>query len=240
LSNQEMFWQAILMSIIENYRSSQDYREILRVLQKSTSLQENFLWQTQSNGRSIIPIHHFEIDFVTREVVIYFDKRKFKIDQSLPLYVKLDYRMTVFKVSDFIETAEALHFGFPKEIRALELRGTNRIALPTDPEHSVALKPSLGGNLELGNEIKVRVSDVSQSGIGLIVSDQNRSFLRNNRILWVTALGDHRLITPILAEIVYMNAETDVRSQSKRPKEFKVGLKLSGMIPTDAFKSFLQ
>lgn len=229
------------MSIAENYRSSIDYREILRILQKSTSLQENFLWQTHAIGRNVIPIHHFEIDFVAREVVIFFDTLHYRIDRELPLYVKLDYRTTVFKVSDFDERQNSIHFSFPKEIKTLELRGAPRITIPSQKEQTVALKPSLAGNREsTGHELQVRVFDASQTGLGLLVSEHNRSFLKNNRILWITALGDHKLITPVLAEVVYINSEVETRAQNRKQKELKVGLKLSGLISPDVFNTFVQ
>src|SRR5262245_43636469 len=105
------------MSLIENYRSSLDYREILRILQNSTALQDNLIWQPLATGKNIVPIHHFEIDFVTREVVIYFDTRRYKLEKEIPLYVKLDYRTSVFKVTDFREGANCVQFSFPKEVK---------------------------------------------------------------------------------------------------------------------------
>lgn len=228
------------MSILDNYRSSSDYREILRILQKSTSLEENFLWQSHAAGKNIIPIQHFEIDFVPREVVIFFDARRFTLRKDLPLYVKLDYRTSVFKVTDFLEGQNTLHFTFPKEIKTLELRTDTRIAIAPEKERTVSLKPSLMGGREAGNEIQVRVMDISRGGLGLLVSEYNRAFLKNNRILRVTELAHQKLHEPVLAEVVYMNTDVDPKFQTKRQKELKVGLKLSGMIPEDIFTHFIQ
>jgi hypothetical protein len=232
--------QAIRMSNLENYRSSSDYREILRILQKASSLQENFLWQSHALGRSIIPIHHFEIDFVTREVVIYFDTQNFKVNADLPLYVKLDYRTSVFKISDFRSDLNSVHFAFPTEIKTLELREFPRIQFLPNQDKSVGLKPSLSGGRETGNELFVRALDVSRYGLGLIISEQNRSFLKNNRILWITKLGEEHLDRPILAEVVYMNSEIDSRFLVRKQKELKVGLKISGAFPSEAYKHFIQ
>lgn len=228
------------MSNLENYRSSSDYREILRILQKATSLQENFLWQSHALGRNIIPIHHFEIDFVAREVVIYFDAQRFQIERELPLYVKLDYRTSVFKVSDYRRNTNSVHFAFPAEIKTLELREFPRLQFLPNQDKTVGLKPSLSGGRESGNELFVRAIDISQYGLGLIISEQNRSFLKNNRILWVTKLGDTQLEHPILAEVVYMNNEIDPKFLTRKQKEMKVGLKLSGIVPTEAHKRFIQ
>ncbi|MFP5384667.1 MAG: hypothetical protein ACLGHN_01215 [Bacteriovoracia bacterium] len=227
------------MDTIDKYRSSSDYREILRILQKSTTQQENFLWQTDSEGnRNIIPIHHFEIDFVAREVVIYFDSEKFQIRKDLSLYVKLDYKTSVFKVSDFRVGQNSIHFAFPYLIKTLELRSFPRHRFLPNNDHTITIKPSLTGGRE-SSELQVRLIDISRYGAGLVISELNRSFLKNNRILWVTRLGEERLQHPVLAEVVYINSEVDPRFQTRKQKELKVGLKLSGIFPKDVYSKFI-
>lgn len=228
------------MGTLDHYRSSMDYREILRILQKSTTLQENFIWQSSSAGKNIIPIHHFEIDFVAREVVIYFDALKFTLDKSLTLYVKLDYHTSVFKVADFREGQNSLHFAFPQEIKTLELRTHDRHQFLPNQDATIGLKPTLSGAREGASELNVRVLDASPQGLGLIVSEQNRSFLKNNRILWVTMIGEDKLDYPILGEVVYMNNEVEPRYLSRKQKELKVGLKLSAPLPAKLYNKFIQ
>jgi hypothetical protein len=104
----------------------------------------------------------------------------------------------------------------------------------------VGLKPSLSGGRDSGNELFVRAVDVSRYGLGLIISEHNRSFLKNNRILWITKLGEHQLDHPVLAEVVYMNNEIDSKFIVRKQKELKVGLKISGTFPSQAYKHFIQ
>jgi hypothetical protein len=227
------------MSNFENYRTSFDYREILRILQKSTTLQENFLWQSHALGRNVIGVHHFEIDFVTREVVVYFDNQRFQLEDHLALYVKLDYRTSVFKVSQFKQVQNAIHFAFPTEIKTLELRSSPRLMFHPNQDKVISLKPSLSGNRESGNELQVRALDISEYGLGVLISENNRSFLKNNRILWVTKLGDMNLNYPLLAEVVYMNNEVDARFHNRKQRDLKVGIKLSGIFPSDIYQHFI-
>jgi hypothetical protein len=231
-----------MTSLQDKYRSSTEYREILRILQRATTLQENIVWQSDALGRNIISIQHFEIDFVAREVVIYFDSQRFRLDPELPLYVKLDYKTSVFKVAHYRVGQHTLHFAFPEEVKTLELRAQERTAFATEKEKFVGLRSSniSSSQKESGTEMKVRVMDVSPQGLGLIVSEQNRSFLKNNKILWITRLQEKALPYPILAEVVYINNEVDHRLQNRRVKELKVGLKLSGLIPEDKFQTFIQ
>jgi hypothetical protein len=221
------------------YRSASEFREILRILQRASAMQENLMWQTEAAGRNIIPIHHFEIDFVAREVVIFFDVKLYRVKESLPLYLKLEYRGSVFKIMNFRINQESVSFPFPAEIKTRELRHALRYQLTGNKEKFVILKPI--SRTDNATEIKVRAQDISQHGIGLIVSEQNRSFIKNNRIIWVTKLQDIELATPILAEVVYLNSEVDpkVANPNKKVKELKVGLKLSGTIPQDVLNEFV-
>lgn len=227
---------------LENYRSSTEYREILRILQKSTTLEENFLWQAHALGKTVIPIQHLEIDFVSREVVISFDSHRFQVDEELPLYVKLDYRTTVFKIMNFRQSPSSVHFSFPNMIKTQELRLFPRHNFKPHQDRYIGLKSSMNSQFhkDMGSELNVRVLDISQYGLGLLVSEQNRHFLKNNRILWITSIQGKHLEYPILAEVVYMNTEVDPKFQLRRQKELKVGLKLSGTFPEENYKRFIQ
>ncbi len=228
------------MMIDQNaFRSCLEYREILRILQKASALQDNFCWQSLSIGKNIVKIHHFEIDFVARGLQIYFDGNRSKIDPKLPLFVKLDYRSSFFKVPDFQISANSINFPLPSEMKTLELRTNPRHKFNEDQEKFVSLKPSLNSvGVDMGNEIQVRVFDVSPYGLGLIISEQNRSYMKNNRILWITKLQNVELQYPILAEVVYISGDVE-HKYSRKNKELKVGLKLSGVFPPRIFQSFL-
>jgi hypothetical protein len=228
------------MSTADNYRSSLDYREILRILQKASSGEDNFLWQTHAHGRNIIPIHHFEIDFVAREVVVHFDDKDHVIDAALPLYVKVEYRTTVFKVDRYRFNQNVVHFSFPTKVKTLELRSFPRHQFTAKEDKVIYLKPSLGGSRDSGNELKVKVLDISIYGLGLLISEQNRGFFKNNPVLWITRLGEVILDHPVLAEVAYINLEVESRYQLRKKRELKVGLKVSGVFPKAIYQDFIK
>ena len=218
-----------------------EYREILRILQRSSATSGNLVWQSSVLGKNIVPIQYFEIDFIAREVVIKFDDETFSIDPDSPLYIKLSYRDTVFKISDFRKNTGALHFTFPELVKTQELRKNPRITFKREQEKFVTLKSSLNfGAKDLGSELKVRAFDISETGLGLIISEQNRSFLKNNRILWITGLQNDFFEAPVVAEVIYMNTDVDPGFQIKKQKILKVGLKISGNFPEDIFSHFIQ
>ena len=152
--------------------------------------------------------------------------------------MKLDYRSSIFKITDFVLGHNTISCQLPTEIKALEMRTNPRHKFTDTQEKFVSLKPSLNSlNMELGNELQVKVFDVSPFGLGLVISEQNRSYMKNNRILWITKLQDMNLQYPILAEVVYISSEVD-HKLAKR-KELKVGLKLSGVFPPRIYHDFL-
>lgn len=229
------------MSQLESYRSSTEYREILRILQKSTTLQENFLWQAHALSKTVIPVQFIEIDFITREVHINFNSEHHKIDAELPLYVKLGYRTSVFKVAAFRQNQDSLNFSFPDLIKTPELRSKPRVAFKASQDKYVTIRSTMNNVVkDTGSELKVRAIDISEFGLGLIVSESNRSFLKNNRILWVTGLHGMHFDHPVLAEVVYINSEVEPQYQIKKQKSLKVGLKLSGYFPQEIYNNFLQ
>jgi len=225
------------MTNLENYRSSTEYREILRILQKATTLQDNFLWQSHALGKTVIPAQYIEIDFIAREVLVSFSSEHHHIDPELPVYVKLGYRTSVFKVSEYRQGQNTLRFSFPDLIKTQELRFYPRHTFRAAQDKFVTLRSSTYG--ESGSELKVRAMDISEKGLGLVVSEQNRNFLKNNRILWVTGLQDSNLQNAVLAEVVYINSEVDPKFVIKKQKSLKVGLKVSGAFPEDIYNRFL-
>jgi len=44
----------------------------------------------------------------------------------------------------------------------------------------------------------------------------------------------------VLAEVVYMNNEIDSKFVTRKQKELKVGIKISGAFPSEAYKHFIQ
>src|SRR5690606_35426068 len=108
---------------------------------------------------------------------------------------------------------------FPEEVKTIELRSTSRRVFLPNEDKVVTLKPSLPGRMsDNAPELTFRAVDVSLQGLGLLVSESNRSFLKNNRILWVTKLGDEILRDSLLAEVMYMSSDIEPRYQVKKQK----------------------
>jgi hypothetical protein len=216
-----------------------EWREILRIIKKASVEKDNFFWQTHPDRRDVTPIDHFEIDYAARDVVVTFRKAGLKISRELPLYVKLDHNDSVFKTTDFKVSAQSVQFSVPKEVKTLELRESPRHFFRPDQFKIITVKPTLGSAADISNDVEFRVIDISETGMGLVISENNRSYLKNNRILWITHLQRVALAVPMLAEIVYITSESDSKLVNRREKELKVGMKLSAKIAPQAVQNFI-
>lgn len=226
-----------MSSLIQNYRTSAESKEILRLLQRSGTIEGNFFWQSLATGKRIIPITHIEIDFVARDVKVVFESQKFDLDVAQIIFVKLETNQTVFKVKDFTYNNGELHFAIPDEVKTLEHRIEKRLVVPPTREKTLCLRAVQSNSTT--QELKVKAVDISYDGLGICVSETNRSFIRHNRILWLTELNGNELRHPILAEVVYIQSHAAHFRSLGKGHELRVGLKLSAAIPQQAFQQFL-
>src|SRR5690606_3267951 len=110
---------------LAKYRDTNDFREILRLFQKSSEQSGNILWQNIEGERKVYPINHLEIDFVGREVVAYLASPQ-QLLAAHPLYFKLACHDTIFKHQQFLIQQDCLTFKFPQQLKTWELRATER------------------------------------------------------------------------------------------------------------------
>lgn len=228
------------MSIAENYRSTKEYREILRILQNSGSHKDNFLWQNFDTLRQITSIKNLEIDFVAREVTAFLDPAVTVLDSSRSFFIKLDYKGSIFKVDSYKIEKNLVRFSFPKLIKTLELRGYKRYCLDPKNENLVCLKVSRTETKELSTEFFIRVLDISYNGLGLLISDLNHSFLNQHKSVLITQIGSNKLSQPIKGEVLYLSDDFDSSYCKRKYRQKKFGLKLFSYIPETIFESLIQ
>lgn len=238
--NSIIFLQSISMDISKQYRTTEEFKEVLRTLQRSTSLSDNIFWQSKGSHKTVFPIDHFEIDFVTRGVVVFYKGHLQQLDPALPLFVKLDYKTSVFKVLEYSIQKDSIHFSIPSLIKTRELRSGPRHIIPMDLEKNVVLRPAVMSDHSHVQETSAKVIDLSLRGLGLAISQNAYQFFKKNRILWVTHIDDLRLEVPLLSEVRYINDDLDAHFQKSKNKYLKVGLHLSSTIPKETLISLIE
>lgn len=226
------------MNLSAQYRSTEGQQETLRILQKASISGNNFLWQSFSNSKNIIPIHHFEIDFVSREVVVYLSREPSQIDKDVPIYIKLHHKSTVFKVCDYTLTQNSLQFAFPQEMKALEYRSLDRVRVSPECQVTASFFSSIYDD-QMTRAVVALVRDVSPMGVGFSLPSPDLSFLKRHRFILISEIADQKLSKPILGEVIYSKAEDRPEFQNKKVKNIRIGVKLSTPIPDNVLKIFL-
>lgn len=214
---------------LSKYRDTADFREILRLFQKSSEGENNLLWQNIDGQRILYPVTHLEIDFVGREVVVYLDNQE-NLKSNSPIYFKLSYNDTIFKHTDFLVQSDCVSFKFPHTLKTQELRTSERFALDDEEEYSAVLSAS--AQAEVGQQLKVKLSDFSASGLGLAISEVNKHIVKNNKTFWVHSINDFRFKSPIAADVMYLIKEN-------KGKKYRFGMQLHKHLPIEAVKSII-
>lgn len=214
---------------LAKYRDTNDYREILRLFQKSSEYEGSLLWQNIKGQRKVFSISYLEIDFVGRDVVVYLDNPQ-DVSPDQPLYSKLSYNDTIFKVEDFFVQQDCLSFKFPATLKTWEMRTSERFLLDDNDEHSVVL--SVSGKADSSQQLKVSLKDFSAKGLGLSISELNKHLIKNNKIFWIHAIDGYRFIEPLQGTVTHLNKENQGR-------KFRFGIHLQKVLPIEAVRSIL-
>lgn len=213
---------------LTKYRDTSDYREILRLFQKSSDQSGNLVWQNIDGQRKVFAVNHLEIDFVSREVVVYLEEPQ-KVDANYPLYFKLACNDTIFKHEAFMIQPDCLTFKFPKTLKTWELRSSERFALDENEEYTVLLSASAQGGTQ---RLKVRLLDFSATGLGLSISEMNKHLVRDTKVCWIHAINDHQFPEPVAGRVVHVSNESQGR-------QYRFGIQLQRGLPIEAVRSIL-
>lgn len=211
------------------YRDTSDFREILRLFQKSSEGEDNLLWQNIAGQRVLYPVTHLEIDFVGREVVVYLEKQM-EIKAEAAIYFKLSYHNTIFKQPEFLVQADCVSFKFPHTMKTWDLRSNERYCLDSAEEYSAVISAS--SHMEVHQQLKVALNDFSACGLGLSISEVNKHIIKNHKTFWVHSINDFRFKNPIAADVMYLSKE-------HKTKKYRFGMNLAQRLPIDAVKSII-
>ncbi len=206
--------------------------EILSVIEKASRFGGDF-WQTGFAGREIFAIAEMSTDLQNENFILKTSSR-ITIDPQFPVFVRLNYRNTIFKIDpqDFQIMGNNLICKYPDEARAIDPRGGSRYVLPFEQNISLSLKRagrSIADNAAL--EIEVRIIDVSESGFGIMISSANRNFLRPFDHFWVKAVDQLSLKDDLFGTVTYVSA----KDYSLKRHDVRVGLKLASSLSWDTF-----
>lgn len=164
--------------------------EILELLKNAPTHNRGEIWQTLPDLR-----HHYKImnirDDDLNKAIVFETSEDFLFNPKLPVYVRINHRDLIFKLSarSFVISGNKLACSYPTMAKAVDKRGVVRIPLPESRRDTTAVLKPLGPSTEL----RVRLIDISKTGLGIAISDMNREYLLRNERFKLTMINDVKL-----------------------------------------------
>lgn len=221
------------------YILSTEPKEILKIIRQSDAEDECIVWQSTSEQRVVQIIEEVRVDNVRKVIRFKLKKDSFaELDPALTVYVKLAFRNTIFK-GELIGNKENLIFvNVPDEIQFQELREFPRFSFGANEDKSITLGVESQITSNSMFNLKVRLQDISQTGIGFLVSHSNQELLLTNDVM-MTSMGTLDLQTNIPTEIVYSDSFA-YRENGKRISCLKMGAKFGYHLDENLLNKFVR
>lgn len=206
--------------------------EEIRLALSKASYHGGDIWQVMdegSKGRHLSRVKEVVFEEISKKITLKLSSW-ISLNIQKPLYVKLNYRRTIFKLmpGEFFVLGNEVICSFPKEVHALEVRkGGDRYVLTPQFGISLSIKRLEKNVREMTYELEVRIVDVSRKGFGIVISGQNREYFEQNDRFWLRAVNHQPLKTPILGTVSYISSF----GGNLKKGEVRVGLNL--VLPLD-------
>lgn len=190
------------MSVAHKYRSTRSWKEIIKVVQKSSGMEGNFLWQTNSTERVILSISEIEV-FPELNVIKLSLESSDKLNLYDESYLKLSFRDSVFKVTIFKVEGNQASILVPDEIKAKELRENSRTKFKPKDEKMVTMSLSIDLTRSSQASLQLQVIDLSETGMSIVVSDQNLELIHSASRFVLDKLGESQLTFKVPVQLIY-------------------------------------
>lgn len=161
---------------MSNYRLLEHKEEIFKMVKKAPVIEIGEVWQTLPFSREVFRIQKLD---VLDEAMVFVTTFPFEFDPQFPIYIKLNYKNLVFKLSagEYRASNNQLSCGYPKEAKVIEDRSKSRRKLPRKTSLHITLR-SLAQVPPI--DIKVSVADISEWGLGIRTSAANKELFSKN------------------------------------------------------------
>lgn len=191
-------------------------------------------WQKDNVNKKVLN-EILGLEFFTETDLIKIEcKNKIIIFEDDFIFIKLNYRNIIFRLhpGDYYIEDQFIIATKPKEMFGLEKRpGGDRILMQRQLDVSVSIKRMEQYFGELTFELELRVIDISEQGVGVIVSKLNKHILKLKDRFLISSIDNRPLKRPISGIICYMNS----RGQGLKRGDVRLGLKLNSPLDPETF-----
>ena len=208
--------------------------QILSALERGVSFGGD-IWQTRSEShRDVFQIVQTQVDLVNEKIILRTNSIA-QVSQGFTIFVRLRYRNIIFMLEahEFNVVADKLICSIPKDVKALPVRSTERYVMPFELDVSVSIKKFTRTLKDISPEIEVRMVDVSESGIGILMSGVNRDFLKPCDHFWIKAIDHEKLTRDIFGTVLYVVP----KGSGLKKQDVRIGLSLSTALNWNTFCS---
>jgi len=210
------------------FRETNNSKDILGLM-KNAPVTKSILWQTVDGKRVV---YAFE-DLVIFEPLRTFDITLKNYNDDLLIseiiYIKLGRSETLFKASVINIDHNKLSIFIPETVKTIEFRETPRVKFRPRDEKYLILQIESELMLSANQNLKLKVTDISEAGVCVLVGDNNISILENALMVSLVELGTLELLVPIRMSLRYTQ-RIRFRSEGKEVVTNRVGFKFEGEI----------
>jgi len=186
------------------YRDAESKEEVESILKEEVS-DECIIWQNSFGERIIYDISCIVFGNLIKEFSLKVDNYSGNFDPKDVVYIKLSHRETMLKTTISKIEGDSLFLALPDEVevKTKEMRIEKRTPVHGVSEKVVTIKIDQGKTLKQDHSLRLEVVDISDSGICLFVSKQNKNFLENAHSIILTHLGESKMGSELIIKRRY-------------------------------------
>ncbi|MBT4791590.1 MAG: hypothetical protein HON90_08470 [Halobacteriovoraceae bacterium] len=223
-----------------SYKEINSVQEFETIIHHSNA-EDIVIWQNNYGDRVKYNVEQIGISRNKENLNLLLCDYKKDISPDKVIYIKLKFRETLFKAKIKLMDGQgrfSLFIPVRSNVIALELRAHPRVEFNLIDEKMVMLNivNSKGGQKD--HFLSFRLHDISQQGVGLIVSNQNKKLLTGSDEVYITQIGEVLLSSPIKIDKCHMS-ESCYKYRGKNICSNKVGFQLQGDFASRDLDEFL-
>lgn len=175
--------------MVKRFIDSTSFDEVHTILKASTA-DQTIVWQSNGDKRNIFKLSFFKYFEATQTLELHLKNYDdtLKIDQTI--YVKLAHREAVFKGHVVSLEKDVLTLYVPAQVKAIDLRAHKRLEIDVKDKKTATLNIGSFENPLKAIELDFIITSLSPSGMGIVISENNKMLFENNDMFELSRLGN--------------------------------------------------
>lgn len=187
------------------FRNSDSLHEIVGIIKQSTP-ERTIVWQNKGSKRNVYGVKQIFYDESAHMVKFQLSHYDFSMLVDELIYIKLSFNESLFKGHVVAVEHDIITVYLPEEVKTLELRGAPRTHFMPKDEKKVHMEVAQEITSDKSYHMAFTALDISETGISLIVSDNNKNLIESSGKHVLTDLGSIHLEKSILLDLRYGQA----------------------------------